>query len=130
MWISRGIEQFAAAAPKLNREVVECIVPIREGSKNGSVKTGRGVGEKARCLLEFFPGSGRGEFAKELRTEGGATFGIGKEVASVDEALRAVVPGQRGEMLAEDEWLDERTRPSLRPVVNRDVLLPGVQVFK
>ncbi len=33
-------------------------------------------------------------------------------------------------MLAKDKRLHERSRPAIRPVVNGDVLLPWIQVFK
>ena len=127
---ARGVSQFRAAAPQLKGEVVESVVAVREGGEDGAVAARSWVSEEAGGLLEVFPGGGRNEFAEELRAESIACSGVLKQVSPVNKAFGAVVPRKRGEMAIQDQGLNKRVRPSIGPVVERNALVPGAEVFE
>ena len=127
---SRGVGELAAAAPDLESEVIESVVAVREGGEDGAVVLRGLVGEEAGRLLEFFPRRGREEVAEKLRTELGAHIRVCKKIGAIDEALGAIVPGDGAEVIAEEQGLDERARPSRGPVVDRDELVPVMQIFE
>ena len=103
---------------------------IGESGKDRAISIGGGIGEEAGGLFEFFPCGGRGEVAEELLPECSLIGGIVEEIGAIDEALWAVVPGERTEVAVEDEGLNERTRPAIGPVVDVDALIPWIQVFE
>src|SRR5581483_453980 len=84
-------EETAAACPELQQQVVHGIVAVRISRKGGAVKFLRRLVEEAGKLVELLPGCWWSEFALALLTEAFAMGGIFEEVATVDEAFRAVV---------------------------------------
>jgi len=88
-----GVEEFAATAPKLEGEVIKGIVAVGEGGEDGAVKVVGGVGEETRGLLKLLPCDGWSEVATELRAKIRAAGRIGEDIAAIDEAFGAVMPG-------------------------------------
>src|SRR5208282_536061 len=91
------IQEFATTTPEVQRKIVKCVVSVREGSKDRSVEPAGRIGEDARSLFELVPGHGRREVAAKLCAMGCLAVRIGEEIAAIDEALRAIMPWQRGE---------------------------------
>lgn len=122
--------QFTAAAPYLEGKVIERIMAIGKRSKDGAVTACRLIREEACGLLKLFPSGGRGEIAEKLRTEGTACNGVLEQIGSINKTFGPVVPGERGKVVAEHQWLDEGAWPSVRPLLDGDESLPVMQVFK
>src|ERR1039458_5537927 len=90
----RSVEQFAASAPKLKHKVVECIVAVGTGCKDGAKQFRRRGGKESRCLFKLFPCHRRGKITAKFHAKRSTTCRVGKQVATVYEALRTIMPGK------------------------------------
>jgi len=125
-----GVGEFAAAAPDLEGEIVEGVMAVGKCGEDGAIPIGFWISEETSDLLEFLPRGGRGEIKVELGSKSRLISKIREQIRSVDKALGAIVPGKGAEMIAEEERLHERARPTAGPVADGNVLLPGMQVLK
>ncbi len=114
-----GVGQLAGAAPELEAEIVDRVMPIRVGGEHRAIEILLRPGEEARDVLELRPAARRGQRVAIARGEGHPLGGRLEQIAAVDKALRPVVVGHAIDRIAELLETSQRRRPAMRVVGDR-----------
>lgn len=123
-----GIEEFPAACPKLNAKIVNGIVPIGVGGKDGAVEVLLGTGKKLCDLDKRIPRLGNLKGVAKLFLIGRLFCGIVKKVFAINETLGAVVIGQSDDAVVEGLKAKQGVCPALWIIIGWRVLNVGLDI--